>query len=81
MSENISLENAQAILNALVQAQMSDPIGALGAVTIGSRTVQYKSGDELIKMINYWSNLVTQLTMKRAGAPSFGRSVGVFTRR
>jgi len=63
----ITLANAQAIVEALVQAQISDPVGALGSVTIGGRTVTYKSADDLIKMLNYWQRTAANLQRIAAG--------------
>lgn len=80
MTTAISLADAQAILAKLIEAQKCDPIGALGSVSINGRSVSFKSADELITMINYWTNIVSQLTQRAAGAPTFGRSAAVFTR-
>lgn len=73
---SITLADAQEILNALVQAQKDDPLGALGSVTINGRTVSYKSADDLIKMLNYWQNMVARL--QRSGSRRHGRSVASF---
>lgn len=74
----ITLANAQAVLDALVQAQIDDPAGALGSVTIGGRTVSWKGADDLIKMVNYWSGVVADLKRSAAGAQRHGRSVASF---
>lgn len=74
----ITLTQAQQILDALIQAQIDDPIGALGSVSVGGRTVSYKSADELITQTNYWSGVVADLQRKAAGANRHGRSVASF---
>jgi hypothetical protein len=80
MTTNISLSDAQAILSKLIEAQKEDPIGALQSITVGGRTYSFKSADELIKMINYWSGIIAQLKRTAAGTSTFGRSAAVFTR-
>jgi hypothetical protein len=75
---SITLAQAQQVLDALVQAQIDDPVGTLGSFTIAGRTVSYKSADELIKSINYWSGIVARLQRSAAGAPRHGRSVASF---
>lgn len=80
MTKNISLSDARAILAKLIEVQKEDPIGALQSMTIEGRTYSFKTADELIKMINYWSGIVSQLQHAAAGAPTFGRSVAVFNR-
>lgn len=81
MTTAISLSDAQTILAKLVEVQKNDPIGALSSVSVNGRTVSFKSADELITSINYWTNIVSQLTQRAAGAPTFGRSAATFTRR
>lgn len=81
MTTAVSLSDAQAILDALIRAQKEDPIGALQSITVQGRTYSFKSADELIKMINYWTNIVSQLKRNAAGADTpFGRSAAIFTR-
>lgn len=75
---SITLVQAQAVLDALIQAQIDDPLGALGSVTIQGRTVSYKGADDLIKMVNYWSGIVADLRRKAARAQRHGRSVASF---
>lgn len=78
MSESISLTDAQAILAKLIEAQKNDPIGALTSITVNGRTYTFKSADDLIKMINYWTRIIADLKKSAARAPGFGRSVATF---
>ena len=81
MTTNISLSDAQAILDGLIQAQKEDPIGALNGITVNGRSYSFKSADDLIKMINYWTSMVSQLKRSAVGADNtFGRSAAIFTR-
>ena len=80
MTTNISLSDAQAILDALIAAQKEDSIGALDSISVNGRSYSFKSADDLIKMINYWSGIIAQLKRRAAGASTFGRSAAIFTR-
>jgi len=80
MTTNISLSDAQAILDALIAAQKEDSIGALDSISVNGRSYSFKSADDLIKMINYWSGIIAQLKRSAAGASTFGRSAAIFTR-
>lgn len=75
---SISIEDARAILAKLIEAQREDPLGALGSVSVGGRTVSYKSADDLIKMINYWSSVVADIERRAAGRGRIGFSVADF---
>lgn len=66
---SITLENAQKILNALIEAQACDPLTQVGSFSIEGRTVSYRSADDLITLINYYSRLVANLQRVAAGAP------------
>lgn len=68
----ISLADAQSTLDALIEAQKCDPIGALGSVSINGRTVTYKDSKDLIEQINYWSRIVAGLQRTAAGASRHG---------
>jgi hypothetical protein len=68
----ITLADAQTILNAHVEALKCDPVGMLGSVTIGGRTVTYKSAEELMQTINYWSRIVATLQRRAAGGSRHG---------
>ncbi len=74
----ITLQNAQAILDKLVAAQLAGGAGAVGSFTLNGRAVTYRSADELLKQITYWSNMVAQLQRNSAGGSRFGRSRAVF---
>lgn len=71
----ITVVQAQQILDALLQAQIDDAIGALGSVSVAGHTVTFKSGDELIKQVNYWEGMVTRLKRSAARVPEHGKSV------
>lgn len=79
-NEAISLADARAILAKLIEVQKNDPIGAIGSISENGRSISFKSSEELIGQINYWTNLISQLQQRAAGAPTFGRSAAVFTR-
>lgn len=80
MTTAISLSTAQAILGKLIEIQTNDAIGAISSISENGRTVSFKSGQELIDQVNYWTGIVNQLQQRAAGAPTFGRSAAVFTR-
>lgn len=63
----IAQADAQSILDALIQAQINDPAGAIGSISVAGRTVTYKSGAELIQQINYWQRIVSGFQRKTAG--------------
>jgi hypothetical protein len=53
----ITLAQAQAQLDALLAAQ----VGAELTVRFGERSVTYQSMEDLLKAIDYWNRMVTQL--------------------
>jgi hypothetical protein len=75
---SITLSDAQAILAKLIELQKSDPVGALQSITMSGYTVSFKTADDLIKGINYWSSVVTRLQRAAAGGQRHGRSRAVF---
>lgn len=75
---DITLAQAQAVLDALVQAQISDPSGSLGSITVNGRTVTYRSADDVIKLINYWRNLVAEKTRIARGGSRIGMKLASF---
>lgn len=77
----ISQADAQQILDALIEAQKCDPIGAIGSVSVGNHTISYKGADDLIKMINYWSSVVAQGQRRAAGRGRLGFAVADFRGR
>jgi hypothetical protein len=77
----ITLTQAQQILDKLIQAQIDDPIGALGSVNVAGRTVSFKTADDLIKMIDYWSAVVARLQRQAAGGSRHGFAVADFRGR
>lgn len=56
----ITLEQAQAQLDALLAAQ----VGMTLTVSIGGRSVSYRSMSEMIDAVNYWQRIVLQLSRK-----------------
>jgi len=63
----ITLAQAQAILDALIQQQICDPVGNIGSVSIAGRSVSYRSAADLIEQIDYWSRMVARLTAQQSG--------------
>jgi hypothetical protein len=63
----ITLAQAQQVLDALVQAQIDDPSGSLGSITVGGRTVTYRSAEDVIKLLGFWRSLVAEKTRIAAG--------------
>jgi hypothetical protein len=64
-----TLAQAQAMLDAL----LAQPPGSIGSVSIGGRTVSYRSLGELTDAIVFWERRVATLTARAAGkrGPSF----------
>lgn len=71
----ITLIQAQEILDALILAQATG-INGFSSVTIGGRTVSYRSAEEVITLINYWTRVVNRLS----GGGRAGYSVATFNR-
>ena len=78
---DITLANAQQILDALIQAQLEDPAGALGSVTVGGRTTTWAGADDVIKLIEYWRGIVNQKRRAAAGQPGISMKLGSFRGR
>lgn len=74
---SITLANAQTILDNLIEAQAAG-VSEFTSVTIGGRTVTYRSADDVIRLVNYWSRVVAQLQRKAAGRSRHGFSVADF---
>ena len=68
----ITLAQAQQVLDALVQAQIEDPSGSLGSITVNGRTVTYRSAEDVIKLLEYWRGIVAQKTRTARGASGIG---------
>lgn len=77
----ISRADAQEILDRLIDAHKCDPLGALGSVSIGGRTFTYKSAEDLIRMINYWSGVVADAQRVAAGQHRLSLAVADFRGR
>lgn len=73
----ITLEQAQAKLDALMEAQASETL----MVRFGERSVTYRTGQEIIDQINYWSRVVTELRRVASGASRHGYAVADFRRQ
>jgi len=74
----ITLEKAQAALDALVAAQIES--AGTASVSIDGKTVTYSSLADIIEGINYWQGVVTRLQRIGAGGSSLGYSVASFNR-
>lgn len=77
----ITLTDAQAILDVLVEAQKCEGAGYIGSFTVGGHSVSFKSGAELIDQINYWSRIVASLQRRAAGQSRHGYFVPNFSGR
>ena len=75
----IPLSKAQEILDALIEQQVCDPSGNLGSVSVGGRTVSYRSAEDLLKLINYWSRIVAEQTRRAAGSPRHSMKTARFS--
>lgn len=74
---SITLANAQTILDNLIDAQAAG-VNEFTSVTIGGRTVSYRSAEDVTRLINYWSRVVAQLQRKAAGRSRHGYAVADF---
>lgn len=70
----ITLAQAQAQLDSLLATQASGML----SVSIGGRSVTYRSSRDLQDAITYWARLVAQLTRTAAGGPRIGHSLADF---
>lgn len=77
MSTAITLQQAQAQLDALMTAQAGHTL----TVRYGDRSVTYRSAKEITDQINYWSRMVTELRRTTVGASRHGFGVADFRRR
>lgn len=75
----ISVTQAQEMLDKLIEQQLCDPAGTLGSVTVGGRTVSYRSAEDLIRLIDYWRGLVTELQRQAAGMSRIGMKLAKFS--
>lgn len=75
---NITLEQALAARDALFAAQAEVAMSGLSSVSIGGRTVTYRSLGEIIEAINYWSRIVAGLQREAGGESRLGVSVANF---
>lgn len=76
----ITLETAQSILDALLE-QRAAGVSHFGSVTIGGRTVTYRTSQDLAAEINYWARVVAGLQRQAGGESRHGFSVANFRSR
>jgi NADH/NAD ratio-sensing transcriptional regulator Rex len=74
---SITLANAQAILDNLVESQVCG-VNEFTSVSIAGRTVTYRNAQELSQLITYWSRVVAELRRTAAGRSRHGYSVADF---
>jgi hypothetical protein len=75
---DITVAQAQQVLDALIQAQIDDPSGSLGSITVNGRTVTYRTAEDVIKLINYWRGLVASLTRTSRGGSRISMKLASF---
>lgn len=73
----ITLEQAQAQLDALLAAQASRVL----EVRTGDRAVRYASLKEIAEQVTYWQRIVRQLTAESVGNPSTSYRLADFSGR
>lgn len=66
---------AQAQLDALMAAQSDNLLGG----SVGGRSFQFRSAEDLQAQINYWSRIVAGFQREAAGRSRHGFSVAKFT--
>lgn len=71
---SITVAQAQAQLDALLAAQA----GQMLSVSIGGRTVTYRSLKDITDAIDYWSRTLARLQRVAAGGPRHGYSLADF---
>lgn len=74
MTTTISLEQAQAQLDALLAAKASNML----TVSIGGRSVTYRSAADVLEQINYWTRVIAGLKRQASGLSRHGFSVAGF---
>ena len=76
----ITLAQAQQVLEALVQAQIDDPSGSLGSISVAGRTVTYRDAEDVIKLIEYWRGMVDAKRRLAHGGSGLGMKRATFCR-
>ncbi len=78
----ITLTQAQQVLDALIAAQISGAVegGAMSSVSVGGRTVSFRSMQELIEAITFWQSMVSNLQRAAAGESRTGLRLARFGR-
>lgn len=74
---SITLADAQAALDSLVQAQ-AQGVTEFSAVSVEGRSYSYRSIQEILEGIRFWSEIVTRLRRQAAGGKRLGYSVANF---
>lgn len=67
------------IIEALKTQLIEDPSANIGSVAVGSRTVTYRSAEDLEKLINFWARQKAQAQAAAAGRGRVGISVAKFS--
>lgn len=70
----ITQAQAQAQLDALLAAQTNN----LLSISIGGRTVTYRTAKDLLEAINYWSRVLAGIQRNAAGQSRHGMSAASF---
>lgn len=78
MSGIWSLAELNQLIDALKAQLKNDPAGILGSVTVGGRTVSYRTADDLIKLIKFYAREKARLERVAAGGPRTGYAVAKF---
>jgi|GEM_PF-2727372 len=76
----LTLQKAQQILDALIDAQLNAAANEMSSVSVAGRTVTFRSMKELGDEIARWQNIVARLKQAAAGGPRHGASVALFNR-
>lgn len=66
------------IIDTLKCQLIADPMGTIGSVSIGGRTVSYKSADELEKIVTFWEGQLSRATASAAGRSGTNPKVARF---
>lgn len=77
MTTTITLEQAQAQLDALLATTSSDTL----TVRYADRSVTYRSASEIQEQITYWTRMIKDIKRINAGANRHGFAVADFRRR
>lgn len=73
-----TLDEVTEMWGGLKQALLDDPAGTLGSVSINGRMVQYRSTDDLLKLINFYAREIARLERIAAGGRRTNYAVARF---